>query len=147
LELLWATLGTLAWLWLVRWRTGRHRQALWKSMVLPAGGVALSWLLAMSLWLPPLDYARSYRPLIERLAAHLPAQACVWAPGLTPPQLAALELLGGWRPERRDSGRCAWRIDSVDLHQPAVDHPGWQLVVRERRPADRIETFAVYRRQ
>ena len=30
----------LAWLWLVRWRTGRHRHALWKSLVLPAGGVS-----------------------------------------------------------------------------------------------------------
>jgi hypothetical protein len=27
--------GTLAWIWLVRWRTGRHREALWKSLVLP----------------------------------------------------------------------------------------------------------------
>ena len=37
--------ATLAWLWLVRWRTGRHRAAIWKSLVLPAGGVALCWLL------------------------------------------------------------------------------------------------------
>jgi hypothetical protein len=41
--------GTLAWLWLLRWRTGRHREALWKSLVLPAGGVALCWLLTMTL--------------------------------------------------------------------------------------------------
>ena len=34
-----ALAGTLAWLWLVRWRTGRHRHPLWKSLVLPAGGV------------------------------------------------------------------------------------------------------------
>src|SRR5205085_721470 len=26
-----AILGTLAWLWLVKWRTGRHQHALWKS--------------------------------------------------------------------------------------------------------------------
>ena len=40
-----ALAGTLAWVWLVRWRTGRHREALWKSLVLPAGGVALCWLI------------------------------------------------------------------------------------------------------
>ena len=51
--------GTLAWMWLVRWRTGRHRHALWKSLVLPAGGVAVCWLLLMTLWLPLLDHARS----------------------------------------------------------------------------------------
>ena len=49
LALLLAAAGTLAWLWLVRWRTGRHREALWKSMVLPASGVALCWLLLMTL--------------------------------------------------------------------------------------------------
>lgn len=54
-----AAAGTVAWLALVRWRTGRHRHALWKSLVIPAGGVALCWLLLMTLWLPMLDYARS----------------------------------------------------------------------------------------
>ena len=34
-----AIVGTLAWLWLVRWRVGRNRHPLWKSLVLPAGGV------------------------------------------------------------------------------------------------------------
>jgi hypothetical protein len=52
-----AALGTLAWLWLVRWRTSRHRHPLWKSLVLPASGVALAWLLTMTLLLPPLTTA------------------------------------------------------------------------------------------
>ena len=38
-----ALAGTLAWIWLVRWRVGRHRSAIWKSMVLPAGGATLCW--------------------------------------------------------------------------------------------------------
>jgi hypothetical protein len=41
-----AIAATLAWCWLVRWRTGRHRAALWKTLVLPGGGAALCWLLA-----------------------------------------------------------------------------------------------------
>ena len=40
LALAFALAGTLAWLWLVRWRTGRNRHPLWKSLVLPAGGVS-----------------------------------------------------------------------------------------------------------
>ncbi|MEY2686105.1 MAG: hypothetical protein RL375_303 [Pseudomonadota bacterium] len=145
-ELIAAVLGTLAWLWLVRWRTGRHRHALWKSMVLPAAGVVLNWLLLMSLWLPLLDYARSYRPLIERLSRHLPAQVCVLAPQLTHSQLAALEVMGRWRVERRDSRRCDWQVSSVPLGTEPQMLPGWRLVVRERRPADREETWVVYRR-
>ena len=55
-----AVLATLAWGWLVKWRVGRHRQAVWKSLVLPGCGAALCWLLAMTLWMPPLNYAQSY---------------------------------------------------------------------------------------
>ena len=61
-----ALAGTLAWLWLVRWRTGRSRHPLWKSLVLPAGGVSVCWLLVMTLLLPPLDNARSYRSMVQR---------------------------------------------------------------------------------
>ncbi|HYP70389.1 MAG TPA: hypothetical protein VEP93_05855, partial [Variovorax sp.] len=64
LALLFAVAATIAWAWLVRWRTGRHRAALWKTLVLPAGGAALCWTLVMTLWLPPLDYARSYVPQV-----------------------------------------------------------------------------------
>ncbi|MFZ9180222.1 MAG: hypothetical protein ACO21V_13530, partial [Limnohabitans sp.] len=57
--------------WLVHWRAGRHRAALWKSLVLPAGGAALCWLLLMTLWLPALDYARSYVTQNQDKAAFL----------------------------------------------------------------------------
>ncbi|MDO8278050.1 MAG: hypothetical protein Q7T63_07995, partial [Burkholderiaceae bacterium] len=60
-----ALTATLAWAWLVHWRVGRHRAAIWKSLVLPAGGAALSWMLLMTLWLPLLDYARSYAPMVR----------------------------------------------------------------------------------
>lgn len=69
-----------AWLGLVRWRTGRHQAVIWKSVVLPAGGVALCWLLLMTLWLPLLDYGRSNRPLAERLVRHVPAGRCIAVP-------------------------------------------------------------------
>ncbi|MFO1266519.1 MAG: hypothetical protein U1F67_06925 [Rubrivivax sp.] len=51
-------------------------KALWKSLVLPAGGVTLCWLLAMTLWLQVLDFARSPRLWVQRIAAHVPADAC-----------------------------------------------------------------------
>jgi 4-amino-4-deoxy-L-arabinose transferase-like glycosyltransferase len=57
-----ALAATLCWAWLVKWRAGRHRAAIWKSLVLPAGGAALCWLLLMTLWLPLLDFARSTSP-------------------------------------------------------------------------------------
>ena len=63
------------------WRTGRHRHPLWKSLVLPAGGVAICWLLVMTLLLPPLDNARSYRSMVQRIARQVPARDCIAAPG------------------------------------------------------------------
>ncbi|MDP2096121.1 MAG: hypothetical protein Q8K50_19855, partial [Hydrogenophaga sp.] len=55
-----AALATGAWIWLVAWRVGKHREAIWKSLVLPAAGSTLCWLLLMTLWLPLLDFGRSY---------------------------------------------------------------------------------------
>ena len=81
LPLIVAIVATIAWLWLVRWRTARHRAALWRSLVLPAGGVVLAWNLAMTLWLQPLDYARSYRAHVALLSKHIPPGVCISAPG------------------------------------------------------------------
>ena len=92
-----AALATIAWLWLVKWRTGRNRHPLWKSLVLPASGVALCWLLVMTLLLPPLDQARSYRSLVQRVAKLVPAGACIAAPGVSRAQVVALEYLGGFQ--------------------------------------------------
>jgi 4-amino-4-deoxy-L-arabinose transferase-like glycosyltransferase len=143
-----ATAGSAAWVWLVRWRTGRHREALWKSLVLPAGGVALCWLLLMTLWLQPLDYARSPRPLITLLAALLPRDSCVAAPGMAPASVAALEVFGHWKVDARPAaaeGACRYLVRSTRselLPTPA----GWELLGQVQRPTDREDLTRVYRR-
>jgi 4-amino-4-deoxy-L-arabinose transferase-like glycosyltransferase len=144
-----AILGTLAWLWLVKWRTGRHQHALWKSLVLPASGVALCWLLLMTLWLPLLDYARSYRALIERLAPHLPRTGCVAAVDLPLGQLAALEHLGGYQVDAAtppEYDRCQFLLRLESRSRPKAPLVGWTPVAQAQRPNDRDEYTAVYRR-
>ena len=144
-----AVVGTLAWLWLLRWRTGRHREALWKSLVLPAGGVGLCWLLTMTLLLPPLDYARSNRALVARIAQHVPADACIAGPRLAPSMVAALEHMGRWRvdarPQAADAG-CAYLLRIGPAGQPPAP-AGWALVAELQRPTDRGERTWVFRRQ
>ncbi len=145
-----ASAGSVAWLALLRWRTGRHRDAVWKSMVLPAGGVALCWLLAMSILLPPLNYVRSALPLVQRLLPYLPQGACVAAPRLAPATVAALEVHGGWRvdarPEAASSG-CGHLL-RVTRARPAPPAPaGWELVAEVRRPTDRDELTQVFKRR
>ena len=145
-----AAAATVAWLWLVKWRTGRHRDPLWKSLVLPASGVALCWLLLMTLWLPLLDYARSYRPLTEAIARHVPPAACISGHTLPRAQLAALEHYGRYRVDavnRRADTRCDYLLQ-LEMHsRPGPPIPGWTLVARERRPSDKEEVTAIYRRE
>jgi hypothetical protein len=149
LALVLAAVATVAWLWLVQWRTGRHRHPLWKSMVLPASGVALCWLLLMTLGLPLFDYARSYRPLITRIAQYVPRDACIAAPGMTRAQLAALEFFGDYRVDGTTSGnntRCEFLLLTETVSHRAQAAPGWLLMAREQRPSDKEEVVAVYRR-
>jgi 4-amino-4-deoxy-L-arabinose transferase-like glycosyltransferase len=144
-----AALATLAWLWLVKWRTGRSRHPLWKSLVLPAAGVALCWLLVMTLLLPPLDNARSYRSLIQRIAQRVPTDACVAAPGAPRAQLVALEHLGGYRIDALESPaatRCEFLLLMETRARPAAPGPGWTLLARERRNTSEDEITAIYRR-
>ncbi|MBI5255311.1 MAG: hypothetical protein HY855_02340 [Burkholderiales bacterium] len=151
-----AALATVAWLALVRWRTGRHQAALWKSLVLPAGGVALCWLLVMTLWLPLLDYARSYRPVIDRLGAVLPQRGCIAAPGAAPALVAALEFHTKRRVDGRMAsvhGDCAALLQ-VQRDQPPTGTPAsvpiampWREVARVNRPTNRHEWLVVYRRE
>ena len=147
--LLAALAATGCWIWLVRWRTGRHREALWKSLVLPAGGVALCWLLLMTLGLPILDYARSYRPLVERIASHVPPPSCLAAPEQAPALVAALEYFGPYRVDARSAvaqTRCDYlvRVEPVNSTRPAPE--GWTRIARERRPTDRSNLTSIYRR-
>jgi hypothetical protein len=141
-----AVLGTLAWLWLVRWRTARHRHALWKSLALPAGGVALAWLLAMTLGLHTLNYARSNKPLIERIAAHLPANVdCIAAPGVPTHALAAFEFQGHWKVDATqglDTTTCPVAI-TVQAESTPMPPSGWRVLGVVRRPTDRSGTYLV----
>lgn len=150
-----AALATLAWLWLVRWRSGRHREAVWKSMVLPAGGVALTWLLLMTLWRPLLDHARSAAPWVDALRPQLAAleDGCLAAAELSPGLVAALEVHGRWRVDATADAaqRCNWRltvqrVDRRSAALPPPPAPGWALHAVLRRPTERDELTAVWRR-
>lgn len=148
LALLVGLAGTAAWIWLVRWRTARNRHPVWKSLVLPASGVSLAWLLTMSLMLPVVDYARSTRPLVRQVMQWVPADACISAPGLSRPHVAGLEVFGHYQVNARDpalQGSCGYLLTlNRKANSPAPE--GWQLLARIRRPVDRSEYLSLYQR-
>lgn len=151
-----AIAATLAWCWLVRWRTGRHRAALWKTLVLPGGGAALCWLLGTTLWLPALDHALSYAPQVRAIADRIGATPCVSALALTRPHIAALQYHGQFNLKPLATGAadaaemaCPWLLVSPEaLGQPgtAIDFGRWRLAGTFRRPTSASDDIFLYQR-
>lgn len=144
--------ATGAWLWLVAWRVGKHRQALWKSLVLPAAGSTLCWLLLMTLWLPLLDFGRSYGPVSRRIATLVPAQGCVVVDGLSQAQIAALQYHGNLQLVRSGSTASAdcqslvvAPASQATLHQ-RIELTHWAFKATVSRLTDSKESLLVYQR-
>lgn len=144
-----ALLATLAWAALVKWRTGHHRAALWKSLVLPAGGAVLCWLLLTTLWLPLLDYARSYAPLVQKITRTTGPSACLQYAGITKAQGAALMYHAQARlmPMQAPQPDCPWLIidnGNRSLLAPKIQALGWQERTAIKRPTDKLETLVIF---
>lgn len=145
--------ATGLWIWLVRWRTARHPPRLWRSLILPASGVLLNWLLAMSLLLHPLDYTRGLTPWVNALKPVIGPVPCIVAPAMPLPYAAALESQGGWQVDARPEVNLSETPCPVlVLTEPKPGTPGvtvpqgWLLAERVRRPTERYNAALIYRR-
>jgi len=148
--LLLAVAGTLGWLALVRWRTSRQRSALWRSLVLPAGGTATVWLLAMTLWLPAFDLARSNRALLSTLQSLLPGgNDCVAMPDQQLSLVSTISVLGR-QPVRADQAlantECRWALRALPLSEAGHAPQGWQLKASVMRPGERDTRYQLLQR-
>jgi 4-amino-4-deoxy-L-arabinose transferase-like glycosyltransferase len=145
-----ALAATLAWAWLVRWRTGANRSAIWKSLVLPAGGATLSWLLLMTLWLPLLDYARSYAPMSRQIARLVDKKACVEIFGVAGAQAAAFQYHGQLELRQTGAGVSCPYLVVDSAAQPklsqTVNLPDWAFQATVRRPTDKNDNVSIYKR-
>lgn len=148
-----ATLALLGWLALVRWRTARHRIELWKSLVLPAAGATLCWLLLLTLWLPLLDHRLGYAPLVQRMVQSHPDIRCVQTLGLNNTQNAGMLYHGPWRlrvagpAAAPTAGECPWLITSAQgavQWQDQIRQWGWTETARHPRPSDPKEILVLF---
>ena len=160
LTLIFAIAATLAWCWLVRWRSGRHRAALWKSLVLPGGGAALCWLLGTTLWLPSLDYALSYAPQVRAIAERIEradvapgaprAPTCLALLGVGRSQISALRHHAGFdlRPLAADTP-CGWMVvgpDAIARLKDVASFDRWRFVGTLRRPSSASDDLLLFQR-
>jgi 4-amino-4-deoxy-L-arabinose transferase-like glycosyltransferase len=161
LAFVFALMATAIWAWLVKWRVGRHRQAIWKSLVLPSGGAALCWLLLMSLWLPLLDFARSYVPWVQQIQQTMKVQGgsssdCMMTYGLNVGQMTAFHYHGGFEIKPLDNAEspqnasCRWlMVDNDSRPELAqVAHiKEWRRIETIKRPANKNEDVTLYLRR
>lgn len=131
-----------AWMWFVIC-AGRSPQ---RGSINWTAGVATLWCLLMALWLPGIDYGKSYRRLTQELVQHLPRSGCIASRGLGPSQKASLDYFAGVRTVER--GHCPTLLVLTTGRGVEIS-PGreWRKLWEGRRAGDRFEHFRLYRRE
>ncbi|HEX6632625.1 MAG TPA: glycosyltransferase family 39 protein [Usitatibacter sp.] len=141
-----AALLTLLWIVVVARSTRSTRRALvnWTA------GITMVWMLVMTLGVPLIDQARSYRGLASRVVQNLPPDfGCVARQNVGDAQRALLDYFVNLRtiPVQfpAAAGCRALLVQATPLRSPKVP-PGWTEHWRGSRPGDRNELFIVYGR-
>lgn len=146
--LLFAVLVSLGWLWLI---VASPRSPLRGSLTWAAGVVTL-WCLVSSLWLPWIDYGKSYRPVALALKRALPADhGCLAADNVGTAQLASLHYFAGLLTVpagTASADNCPLLLIQASGRNPELS-PGsqWRKIWDGRRSGDRDEIFRLYWRQ
>lgn len=144
-----ASIGTLAWLALIVWRTRRVKHPLWKGMVLSAGGVTIAWLLLHTLGAPLMEYSRSYSTVAASIDAAVPEQACVQPLQVATAQQVLLRHLGRlrWAQAGEQCDFALVQHGTNNSPRLLLAHDQWQLLWSGRRPSERDETFSLLKRK
>jgi 4-amino-4-deoxy-L-arabinose transferase-like glycosyltransferase len=145
-----ALLATGIWFQLIRWRTRSVVPALWKSLVLSAGGTTMCWLLLMTLWMPLLDHGLSYGNVSRAVASVLDSKSCVRTIGLSQDQLSSLRYHGRLQVKPDETGEnCSVLLVSSDAASrigAVIDLPQWALRQQVWQLNKRSEIIYIYQR-
>jgi hypothetical protein len=120
-------------------------------------------LLLLTLWLPLLDFARSYKPWVEQIQdvmakedASQTQNVCLLGYGLDVGQMTAFHYHGGFEVSAVEvtpiaqQNNCPWLLVDNDL-RPDLDRvvrlSEWTRVRTIRRPSDNNEDVTLYHRR
>jgi 4-amino-4-deoxy-L-arabinose transferase-like glycosyltransferase len=141
-----ALLVTGIWLAIVRWRTSRAPKEIWRCLIISASGTTLMWVLLMTLWLPTINYAKTYRYVsarLESIIANTPG--CIDTSNLGPAQLASFTYFT--KLSLRDDPSCNLMLTHSSLEAKAyaaLNQKKIELLWEDRRAADRDERLRLY---
>ena len=141
-----ALLLTLCWIALLAFA----ERSPYRGITRWAAGMTLSWGLLAALWLPWIDYGKSYRGMSAALAPHVAQEACVASRNLGEPQRASLHYFAGLvtrRAEVTDSNCRLMLVQGSANDDSGNPGAGWDFLWQGNRPGDRSERYRLYRRQ
>lgn len=142
-----AALLTLVWIAVAARSLRSNRRAL----VNWASGITMVWMLVMTLGVPIVDQARSYRALAMKMVEAMPGSTrCIARRNLGDSQRALLDYFINMQTVRDDSPvatSCGvLLVQATPLRVPDAG-ADWSEVWRGSRPGDRTEMFILYRRR
>lgn len=145
--------ASVVWFALVAWRVRTRPPMLWRGPVLAAGGLAVLWIVINALYLPAVNYRRTYAGLAEQAAARAAALArpgCAVAHRLLPAHRALFAQYGGLRfvaPEHESA--CTLALHRDDRRSRLDDEPppgNWEPIWEGSWRTRPDEVFRLYRR-
>ena len=116
LALLLAAAISVLWVMAINWRLRLKPEALWRGIVLFAIGITLSWLLIVTLWMPAVNYNRSYNSvaydLSQAVKENVQDGECIRGLGLGDGQQALFYIYG--KTSLSSSHECRWLLTQTN---------------------------------
>jgi 4-amino-4-deoxy-L-arabinose transferase-like glycosyltransferase len=141
-----AALLTLIWLVVV----ARSLRTTRRALVNWAAGITMVWMLVMTLGVPAIDHARSYRGMAMSLAEKVPVgYNCVLGDDVGDAQRAMLNRYLGFffqRPDGPYKAVCKLRMVQASPGRVPAAPAGWKEIWRGARPGDKAELFIAYQK-
>ena len=141
-----ALIITGVWLAIVRWRTSRAPKEIWRCLIISASGTTLMWVLLMTLWLPTINYAKTYRDVSDRLVQMIAnTPGCIDTSNLGPAQLASFSYFT--KLPLRDDPSCNLMLTHSSSEAKAyasLNKKKIELLWEDRRASDRDERLRLY---
>ena len=132
---------TIIWLLLV-WRVGRSIR---RSVINWAAGMTLIWVLLMTLWLPWLDFNKSYRTMVTSLSAALPEKHdCIASRYLGDAQKSMLHYFGNILTMPGGELKCGLLLTQGNLSRSDQRQGNWKIVWTGGRRGQTSDRYYLY---